>query len=133
MLLGGLRAKADVALIGSSRAFLAVFDFTISMGSLAFLRLSEHQPVAMLPSAVVRFLPFGVDDWSFANLHYAIAWHESDSARRIYQIDMRPLIAMVMDIIGDLAEQNAFSLQYAIRLAKEWWERVSESVMVFFR
>ena len=86
----------------------------------------------MLPSCVMSGLPFRVDDWAFADLHDAVARHEAHFARGTNQFDVRPLVHVVMHIIGDLAEQDTFFLQYAMSLTHEGREGVSKRVMVLF-
>src|SRR5437588_742621 len=44
----------------------------------AFLGFAEDQPVAVMASGVVRFLPAWINDWTLANLHDAVAGREPD-------------------------------------------------------
>jgi len=51
----------------------------------------------VLASAVVRDLPFRIDDRSFTHFDDAIAGDETRRLRRLDQIDMRPLVAMIVN------------------------------------
>ena len=114
-------------------AFFVFLGVTGRSQLLALLRFAKHQPVAMLASGVVRRLPLRVDDRPFANLHYTVTGHEPYFACSIDQFDVCPLVPVVVNVVGDLAEKNAFFLQYAMRATHEWWERVREGVMIFLR
>jgi hypothetical protein len=71
---------------------------------LALLRFSEDNPVAVLPSSMVSRLPFWVDDWAFTDLHDAVARHKVRLTRSRYQLDVSPLVTVMMHIVGDLTE-----------------------------
>jgi len=100
---------------------------------LALLRFPKDDPVAVLPPGVVSRLPLRVDDWALADLHDAVTRHEARLACGVYQLDVGPLVTVVVHVVGDLAEQYAFFLQYAIGFTHERRERVSKRVMVLFR
>src|ERR1700687_260839 len=85
----------------------------------------------MLPSGVMGGLPLRINDWPFSYLDYAVAWHEADFTRSIYEVDVRPLIAMMMHIVRQLAEQDALCFQNPIGLFHKRWERVRKGVVVF--
>ena len=72
--------------------------------SLATVRFAKHNPVAVLSSGVVRHFPFRVDDWTLANLDDAIARGKTDLLAGLNQFDMRPLVAMIVDVVGDFSE-----------------------------
>jgi hypothetical protein len=110
--------------------------FTPSHGQLrllALLRLAKHQPVAMLTSGMVRRLPSRVDDGPFANFYYAVAGREPSLACSIYQFDVRPLVTVMMDVVCDLAEQNALFPHHSIGFTSERRKRMRKRVMVFLR
>jgi len=60
----------------------------------------------MLPAGVVRVLPFGIDNRTFTDLDDAIARPEAGLSRSFDEVDMRPIIPVMMNVVGDLAEQN---------------------------
>ena len=60
----------------------------------------------MLPPRVVSLFPFGVYDWPFAHFDDAIAGFESCHSGCLNKFHMRPLVAVVVNVVGDLAEQN---------------------------
>lgn len=82
---------------------------------------------------MVCLFPLRVNDWPFTNLHNAVARHEADFAGGVNEFYVRPLIPVMVNVVRDLAEQNAFALQYAMGFAKERWEGVSESIVIFLR
>jgi hypothetical protein len=53
---------------------------------------------------MVRDLPFGIDNWSFSHLYEAVARRQSCLLAGADEIDVRPLIAMIVHVIDDLAE-----------------------------
>jgi hypothetical protein len=73
---------------------------------LALAGFAEYQPVAVLPSTVVRDLPFRVDNRTLADLHDAIARCKTHRARRLDQLNVRPLVSVIMNVVGDLAKQE---------------------------
>jgi len=85
----------------------------------------------MLSAAMVCVLPFRVDDRSLANFNYAVTRHQTYFTGGNDKFDVRPLIAMMVNVVGDLAQQNAFGLQHAESLFHERWEGVCERVLVF--
>lgn len=58
----------------------------------------------MLSPGVMRHFPFRVDDRSLANLDDAIARSKADLLAGLDQFDVRPLVTMVVDVIGDFGE-----------------------------
>lgn len=53
---------------------------------------------------MVSHLPLGVNDWPLADLDDAIARLESGVSGRLDEIDVSPLVAVMMDVVGDFAE-----------------------------
>ena len=78
--------------------------------SLATMRFSKNDPVAMLSPRVMRDFPVRIDDRALPHLDNAIAGRKSSFLTSMDQFDMCPLITMIVDIIGDLAEQDSFVL-----------------------
>jgi hypothetical protein len=62
----------------------------------------------VLAPAVVRNFPLRIDDRPLPDFDDAIAGRKPNLAGSRDEIDMRPLVLMIMDVVGDLAEQNAF-------------------------
>lgn len=74
----------------------------------------------MMFSGVVGDLPPGIDDRSFSHLDYAVASTEPCRGGCLYQVDVSPLQSMVVNIVGDLAEQHRFLFQYPVGFPQEW-------------
>lgn len=109
---------------------LAVFsDNPVDL--LAFLRLSEYKPITMLASAMVRILPSGVNDRSLAHLDDAVTGTEAHRACRLDKLKVGPLVPVMVDVIGYLAQQYSFGFQDAIGFFYEGWVRVGECISVF--
>jgi hypothetical protein len=49
-------------------------------------------------------LPFRINNGSFPDFHDAVACAEASSRRGLDQIDVRPLQAMVVDVIRDFTQ-----------------------------
>jgi hypothetical protein len=64
----------------------------------------------MLPASVVRDLPFRVDNRTAPDLDDAVARTEARLSGGFDKIHMRPIVAVMMNVVGDLAEQDAFRL-----------------------
>ena len=60
----------------------------------------------MLPAGVVRVFPFGVDNRTFTDLDDAIAGAEAGLSRSFDEVHVRPIVPVMMNVVGDLAEQN---------------------------
>ena len=88
-------------------------------GLLALLGLSKDQPIAMLASRMMCRLPSWVDYWPFANLHDAVASRETDRNSGIDKLDVRPLIAVMVNVVGSVAEQDAFRIKHTIMPSTE--------------
>ncbi len=95
--------------------------------------LAEHEPVAVVPSGVVRDFPLGVYDRTFPDLHDAVTRLESDLPCRLDQVHVSPLILVVMNIVSNLAQQNAFGPQNPIGFFEKRRIRVRERVAMFLR
>jgi hypothetical protein len=95
---------------------------------LALQRLPKNKPVTMLAAAMVRRFPPGVDNWPLACLDYAVAGAETGFAGSLYEIHMRPLVLVIVDIVCDFAEQNSFRPQNPLCLFDEWRIRMREAV-----
>src|SRR5579859_4211672 len=87
----------------------------------------------MLTAAVVRLLPLRVDDGSLADFHDAVTRREPDLAGGVNQFDVRPLVAMVVNVIRNLRQQDALILQQPMGFLEEGRERMRERVLVFLR
>ena len=97
------------------------------------MRFAENNPIAVLPAAVVRDLPLRIDDRPFADFDDAVACREAGCLARMYELHMRPLITVIVDIIRDLAEQHAFVPQDAVGFSHEWGISVRKRISVLFR
>lgn len=86
----------------------------------------------MLTPGMVGSLPFRVDNWPLSNFDYAIAGTETDASRGSDQIYVGPLVSVVVDVVSDLAEQNALDLQDPIGLSQKRRVGVGEAVRVLF-
>ncbi len=62
----------------------------------------------MLTPGMVGSLPLGVNDRSLPDLNDAIAWAKANPIRRLDQIDVSPLIPVVMDVVANLSKENTF-------------------------
>ena len=80
----------------------------IRPGLFALFGLAEHEPITVLASAVVCNLPLGVNDRPFAYLDDAVTGFEAYLPGSVYQIMMRPLITVMVDIVCDLGEKDSF-------------------------
>src|SRR6266403_3679229 len=86
----------------------------------------------MLASAMVGCFPFWINNRTLSDLDNAIAGHESYLARRVYQLDMRPLVTVMMNIIRYFRKQDAFLPKYTMGFAQKGRERVCKRVLVLF-
>jgi len=69
---------------------------------------------------MVYRLPFRVYDRSFADLYDAVAGLKADSPGSVDEFDVSPLIAMVVDIVGNLGQQDAIQLHLSVFLLLEF-------------
>lgn len=82
---------------------------------------------------MVGSFPFGVYDRPLSYFNDAVAWAKADTIGCVDQINMGPLVAMVVDIVTDLAEENSFRLQNAVGFSQEGRICVGEIVPVLLR
>jgi hypothetical protein len=75
-------------------------------------------------------LPLWINNRTLSDFNDAVTRGEADFPGCIYQLDVGPLIPMMVDVIGDLAKQHALRLQDSIRFSHEWRECVRERVAV---
>src|SRR5436309_1902252 len=87
----------------------------------------------MLSSCVVSSLPSGIYDWSFSYLDDTVAGEETNALSSFDQLNMGPLIAVVMHVVRDFAKQDAFGPQDPVGLLKEGREGVRERIAVLLR
>ncbi|HEY6329093.1 MAG TPA: hypothetical protein VI756_07135 [Blastocatellia bacterium] len=78
-------------------------------------------------------IPLGINDRAAANLDDAIARTEANRCSRLDKINMRPLVAMIVDIVSNLAKQNPVILKHPIGLLDKGRVKVSKVVAMFFR
>ena len=80
---------------------------------------------------VSRF-PFWIDNRTLSGFDDAITRHEACSACSVYKFDVRPLVAMMVNVIGYLGKQYAFILEYSVSFLQERRESVGKCIVVFF-
>jgi hypothetical protein len=97
-----------------------------------FVGLAEDQSVAVLAARMVGRLPLGINDRPFSNLDNAITGLEARSLSCLDQFDVRPLITVVMNVIGDLAEKDPFWLEDPVGFLDERRIRVGKRVSKLF-
>lgn len=124
--------RSEWTLCFSSRGRFDWFWIHNVSGLLALFGFSEYQPIAVLSSAVVRILPLRVNDWPFADLNDAVTGSQPHLAGSVDEVYVCPLIPMVMNIVGKLAEQDAFGFENSVSLFRKWRERVRKGVLIFF-
>ena len=71
----------------------------------------------MLTPRVVGSFPFGINYRPLSHFNDAVARAEADASRCVDQINMGPLIAMIVNIVTDLAEENPLWFQNAVGLS----------------
>ncbi len=84
----------------------------------------------MLAAGVMGRLPLRINDGAFTNLDNAVTRDETSISGCVDKFDMSPLIPMVMNVVSELAQQNAFFSQDAVCLSGERRERVRKRVAV---
>ncbi len=87
----------------------------------------------MLPASMVRGLPLRVDDRAFADLDDAVTCAKAGIDRRPHQLHVRPLVSMVVDVVGDLAKEHTFRAQDAERLSDKRRVEMCEVIAVVGR
>lgn len=68
---------------------------------------------------MVGDFPFRIDNGTFANLHDTVTGAEAHPRRRLKQFNVCPLEAMIMNVVGDFAEQYSLRFQYTIGFSDE--------------
>ena len=76
-------------------------------------------------------LPLRVNNWPFSYFDDAVARRKAHLTRSIYELDVCPLIPMMMYVVGQFTEQDALRLQDPMGLFRKRRERVRKGVMVF--
>jgi hypothetical protein len=74
--------------------------------------------------------PPRINDRPLPDLHEAIAWSKSSVPGGLNEIHMSPIVPVVMNIVADLAEQNALRFEDPKRLFNEWWVGIGKAVLV---
>ena len=87
----------------------------------------------MLAPAVMGSLPFRIDDRPLPNFYDAIASDKPDGFRRFDEVDVSPLIAVVVNVIGHFAEKNTLRLEDLVSFFEKRGKRMRETITVFFR
>ena len=105
--------------------------FTFGSELLAVFGFSKNEPVAMPTPAVVGYLPLGVDDGPLSDFNNAVAWHEACVFRGLHEFHVRPLIAVVVDVIRNLGEKKPLIPQHAMSFFDKRGKGVRESVSFF--
>ena len=86
----------------------------------------------MLPSTVMGTFPFRVNDRPFADFDYAVARYEPDLLGCIDEIYVSPLVAVVVDVVSELAKQNAFRPKNSVGLFQKRRKRMAKGVVILF-
>ena len=85
----------------------------------------------MLAPAVMGILPSGINNRTSADLDNAIAGSETGLSSGVYKVNMRPLVAVMVDVIHNLAEQNTLVFKNSIRFLSERRVGVSKGITSF--
>ena len=80
----------------------------------------------------MRILPFRGTHWPGSYFDYQVAHHETGMLRHCHEVAMRPPLAMIVDDIRDLGEQNAIRHQYTLGLRQERWIQIAEAPSMLF-
>jgi hypothetical protein len=86
----------------------------------------------MLSAGMMGCLPSGVDDRPLTSLDDAVTGLESRFLSCKDKINMRPLVAVVMNVVRNLAKKNTLGLQNPKSFPNEWREGVGKTVSHFF-
>ena len=87
----------------------------------------------MLAAGVVRGFPLRGHDRPLSDLHDAVTGGEADLGRRFNQLNVRPLEAMPMNIVGNLAEQDAFGFEDTISFSNKFRVQMGEVISICCR
>jgi hypothetical protein len=63
---------------------------------------------------MVSCLPSRIDNGSFSYLHNAITWNKASASSGLDQFNVSPLIPVVMNIVCNFAQKDAFGPQYSV-------------------
>ena len=77
--------------------------------------------------------PSRINDRTLADLDNAVTGTEPNSGRGLDKIDVRPLILMVVDIIGDLTKQDALGTKHPECFSRKGRIEMREVIAVLFR
>ncbi|MBI4479436.1 MAG: hypothetical protein HY651_05395 [Acidobacteria bacterium] len=87
----------------------------------------------MLSPRMVSLFPLGIYDRPFSHFDDAIAGFESCRSGRLNKLHMRPLVAVIVYVVSNLAKENAFWLQDSESLFNKWRVGVRKAVAQFLR
>ena len=85
----------------------------------------------MLSPAMVRSLPFWIDDRAAPDFDNTVTRSESYLSRSFDKVDVRPLILVMVNVVGKLAKQNSFFPKHSPSFLQERVKGVGEGVLVF--
>ncbi len=77
---------------------------------------------------MVCLFPTRIDYRPFPDLYDAITWTEAHALRSLDKVDMCPLVAMAVHVIGYFAQEYPFVAQYAMGFGNERWIHGSEAI-----
>ena len=86
-----------------------------------------------MASAVVGLLPLRIDDRTSPNFDDAVAGPKARVNGSLDQLNVRPLVLVMVDIISNLAEQNPLVFQDAVSFSDERGVGMGEGVALFLR
>ena len=81
---------------------------------------------------MVSSFPFWINNWPFANFYDAITRRQARFPCGVNELNVGPLVPVVMNVIRNLAEQDTFGLQHPVSFLNEGRECVRKRVVVFF-
>ena len=84
----------------------------------------------MLASRVMRGLPLRGHDRPLSDLHDAVTGREADLGCSFNQFDVRPLEAVPMHVVGNLAEQDAFGFEDTISFSNKFRVQMGEVISI---
>src|SRR5215831_7533354 len=86
---------------------------------LTLSRFSQDEPITMLAPAMVGIFPLRINDGSLPHLHNAVARQKANFPGSIQDLNVRPLIPVMMDVVCDLTEKYSLRPQYPVSLSQE--------------
>ena len=87
----------------------------------------------MLAPCVVGNFPLRVNNRPFAGFHDAVARIQPRQGSRPHHFHMSPLVAVVVDIVRNLAKENSFRPQNSMSLLGKGFVKMRKIVAVFRR